>query len=74
MELWVKLIWFLIAASLAIYFIFDERIISLIILLIGNILVFTVIEFIFKKRKDIEFEIMYKVTRDKVTDCMHQDE
>ncbi|ALN77549.1 hypothetical protein [Staphylococcus agnetis] len=71
MELWVKLIWFLIAAALAVYFIFDERIISLIILLLGNILVFIIIEFILKKRKDIEFEIMYKVTRDKVTDCMH---
>ncbi|WP_186434632.1 hypothetical protein [Staphylococcus agnetis] len=51
MELWVKLIWFLIAAALAVYFIFGERIISLIILLIGNILVFTIIEVIFKKKK-----------------------
>ncbi|NHM92627.1 MULTISPECIES: hypothetical protein [Staphylococcus] len=51
MELWVKLIWFLIAATLAVYFIFDEHIISLIILLIGNILVFTIIECIFKKKK-----------------------
>lgn len=51
MEIWVKLIWFLIAASLAVYFIFDERIISLIILLIGNILVFTIIECIFKNKK-----------------------
>lgn len=74
MELWAKLIWFLIAAALAVYFIFDERIISLIILLLGNILVFTIIEVIFKKRKHIEFKVMYKVTRDKVTDCMHQDE
>ncbi|NJH85385.1 hypothetical protein [Staphylococcus agnetis] len=71
MELCVKLIWFLIAAALAVYFIFDERIISLIILLLGNILVFTIIEVIFKKRKHIEFKVMYKVTRDKVTDCMH---
>lgn len=51
MELWVKLIWFLIAAALAVYFIFDERIISLIILLLGNILVFTIIEVIFNKKK-----------------------
>ncbi|MGV3042303.1 hypothetical protein [Staphylococcus rostri] len=51
MEFNIKLIWFLIAAVLAVVFIFNDMILALAVLLVVNIVVYIIIEQYFKRKK-----------------------
>ncbi|MDO5376456.1 MAG: hypothetical protein Q4F01_09790 [Staphylococcus rostri] len=51
MEFNIKLIWFLIAAVLAVVFIFNDMIVALAVLLVVNIVVYIIIEQYFKRKK-----------------------
>ncbi|MEJ7542714.1 hypothetical protein [Staphylococcus intermedius] len=52
MQFWLKFIWFIIASILVTHFIWNEMIIETCIISIMTLVVYSVIEYVFKKKEE----------------------
>ncbi|HEC2158164.1 TPA: hypothetical protein R1904_001521 [Staphylococcus delphini] len=51
MQFWLKFIWFIIASILIAHFIWNDRIIATCIIIIITLVVYSIIEYVFKKKE-----------------------